>query len=74
MSQGLLSEMAVVGNAAMAGRTALEWDKDDVDALKLLKVDILALGTLSCPQRGLPGTASKLRLSCSNSSGNAVYR
>ncbi|WP_216856805.1 hypothetical protein, partial [Acidisoma sp. S159] len=39
MSRGLLTEMAVVGNAAMAGRTVLEWDKDDVDALKLLKVD-----------------------------------
>jgi Bacterial DNA polymerase III alpha subunit finger domain len=52
MSRGLLTEMAVVGNAAMAGRTALEWDKDDVDALKLLKVDVLALGMLSCLRRG----------------------
>jgi error-prone DNA polymerase len=52
MSRGLLTEMAVVGNAAMAGRTVLEWDKDDVDALKLLKVDILALGMLSCLSRG----------------------
>ena len=52
MSRGLLTEMAVVGSAAMAGRTVLEWDKDDVDALKLLKVDILALGMLSCLRRG----------------------
>ena len=52
MSRGPLTEMAVVGNAAMAGRTVLEWDKDDVDALKLLKVDILALGMLSCLRRG----------------------
>ena len=52
MSRGLLTEMAVVGNAAMEGRTVLEWDKDDVDALKLLKVDILALGMLSCLRRG----------------------
>jgi error-prone DNA polymerase len=52
MSRGLLTEMAVVSNAAMAGRTVLEWDKDDVDALKLLKVDILALGMLSCLRRG----------------------
>jgi error-prone DNA polymerase len=52
MSRGLLTEMAVVGNAAMAGRTVLEWDTDDVDALKLLKVDILALGMLSCLRRG----------------------
>ncbi len=52
MSRGPLTEMAVVGNAAMPGRTVLEWDKDDVDALKLLKVDILALGMLSCLRRG----------------------
>ncbi len=52
MSRGPLTEMAVVGNAAMEGRTVLEWDKDDVDALRLLKVDILALGMLSCLRRG----------------------
>ena len=52
MSRGPLTEMAVISNAAMAGRTVLEWDKDDVDALKLLKVDILALGMLSCLRRG----------------------
>jgi error-prone DNA polymerase len=52
MSRGPLTEMAVIGNAAMEGRTVLEWDKDDVDALKLLKVDILALGMLSCLRRG----------------------
>jgi len=51
MSRGRLTEMAVVGNAAMEGRTVLEWDKDDVDALGLLKVDILALGMLSCLRR-----------------------
>jgi error-prone DNA polymerase len=52
MSRGPLTEMAVIGNAAMPGRTVLEWDKDDIDALKLLKVDILALGMLSCLRRG----------------------
>ena len=51
MSRGLLTRWPV-GNAAMEGRTVLEWDKDDVDALKLLKVDILALGMLSCLRRG----------------------
>jgi error-prone DNA polymerase len=44
--------MAVVTNAAMEGRTVLEWDKDDIDALGLLKVDVLALGMLSCLRRG----------------------
>jgi len=52
ISRGPLTDMAVIGNAAMAGRTVLEWDKDDIDALKLLKVDILALGMLSCLRRG----------------------
>ncbi len=51
MARGLLTEMAVLGNAAMAGRTVMEWDKDDVDALGLLKVDLLALGMLSCLRR-----------------------
>lgn len=52
MSRGPLTEMAVIGNAAMEGRTVLEWDKDDIDALQLLKVDVLALGMLSCLRRG----------------------
>jgi len=52
ISRGPLTELAVVGNAAMAGRTVLEWDKDDIDALGLLKVDILALGMLSMLRRG----------------------
>jgi hypothetical protein len=52
MSRGPLTEMAVITNAAMEGRTVLEWDKDDIDALGLLKVDILGLGMLSCLRRG----------------------
>ncbi|WBV42540.1 error-prone DNA polymerase [Pseudoroseomonas cervicalis] len=52
ISRGPLTELAVVGNAAMEGRTVLEWDKDDIDALGLLKVDILALGMLSMLRRG----------------------
>ncbi|HVY16273.1 MAG TPA: error-prone DNA polymerase [Rhodopila sp.] len=52
ISQGPLTEMAVIGNAAMKDRTVLEWDKDDIDALKLLKVDVLGLGMLSCLHRG----------------------
>jgi error-prone DNA polymerase len=52
MSRGPLTETAVISNAAMEGRTVLEWDKDDIDALKLLKVDVLGLGMLSCLRRG----------------------
>jgi error-prone DNA polymerase len=52
ITRGPLVEMAVVSNAAMPGRTVLEWDKDDIDALGLLKVDLLGLGMLSCLRRG----------------------
>ncbi len=52
ITRGPLVETAVVGNAAMPGRTVLEWDKDDIDALGMMKVDILALGMLSCLRRG----------------------
>jgi error-prone DNA polymerase len=51
ITRGPLTELAVVTNAAMAGRTVLEWDKDDIDALGILKVDVLGLGMLSCLRR-----------------------
>ncbi|MEZ6035645.1 MAG: error-prone DNA polymerase [Planctomycetaceae bacterium] len=51
MSRGLLSELVPIENASMAGRTVIQWDKDDLDALGLLKVDCLALGMLSCIRR-----------------------
>jgi error-prone DNA polymerase len=37
-----------IGNAAMEDRTFIEWDKDDIDTLGILKVDVLALGMLTC--------------------------
>jgi error-prone DNA polymerase len=48
-----LDETVPVGNAAMDERTFIEWDKDDIDTLGLMKVDVLALGMLSCLRRGL---------------------
>ncbi|MBA4132207.1 MAG: error-prone DNA polymerase [Hyphomicrobium sp.] len=51
LTRGPLIEMVPVGNAAMDQRTFIEWDKDDIAALGLLKVDILALGMLSCIRR-----------------------
>ena len=53
ISRGPLSELVPLENAAMAERTIIQWDKDDLDALGLLKVDILALGMLSALRRGL---------------------
>jgi len=46
-----LRELVPIENAAMPGRTVVEWDKDDLDALKFLKIDLLALGMLSCIRR-----------------------
>jgi error-prone DNA polymerase len=48
LTQDRLDEMVPIGNAAMADRTFIEWDKDDIDDLRLMKVDILALGMLTC--------------------------
>ena len=48
-----LDETVPIGNAAMDDRTFIEWDKDDIDTVGLMKVDVLALGMLSCLRRGL---------------------
>jgi error-prone DNA polymerase len=53
IARGLIERMVPVENAAMAERTVLQWDKDDLDALGLLKVDCLALGMLSAIRRAL---------------------
>ncbi|MGB6055098.1 MAG: error-prone DNA polymerase, partial [Burkholderiaceae bacterium] len=51
IARGKLSRLVPIENAAMAGRSVVQWDKDDLDALGLLKVDILALGMLSLLRR-----------------------
>jgi error-prone DNA polymerase len=51
LTRGPLVEVVPVGNAAMDDRTFIEWDKDDIAALGLLKVDVLALGMLTCIRR-----------------------
>ena len=53
IARGLLERMVPVENAAMEDRTVIQWDKDDLDALGLLKVDCLALGMLSAIRRAL---------------------
>jgi error-prone DNA polymerase len=47
ITRGPLEELCPIGNAAMEGRTFIEWDKDDIDTLGVLKIDILALGMLT---------------------------
>ncbi|WP_371224167.1 error-prone DNA polymerase [Roseovarius sp. 2305UL8-3] len=51
ITRGRLDELSPIANAAMEDRTVIEWDKDDIDALGILKVDVLGLGMLSCLQK-----------------------
>ena len=60
IARGKLSHLVPIENAAMADRTIIQWDKDDLDALGLLKVDVLALGMLSAIRRALD-EVSRLR-------------
>ncbi len=53
ISEGPLEELVPIENAAMADRTVIQWDKDDLDALQLLKVDVLGLGMLAAIRRAL---------------------
>ncbi|TPG17579.1 DNA polymerase III subunit alpha [Sphingomonas koreensis] len=48
LTQDRLDETVPIHNGAMADRSFIEWDKDDIDTLKLMKVDVLALGMLTC--------------------------
>jgi error-prone DNA polymerase len=48
LTQQRLDETVPIGPAAMADRSFIEWDKDDIDALRIMKVDVLALGMLTC--------------------------
>jgi error-prone DNA polymerase len=48
----MLEELVPIEPAAMKDRQVIEWDKDDIDALRFMKVDCLALGMLSCMKRG----------------------
>src|SRR5262249_28737592 len=53
LTQKRLDETVPIAHASMDDRTFIEWDKDDIDTLGLMKVDVLALGMLSCLRRGL---------------------
>ena len=52
ITEGRLDELVPIENATMEDRTVICWDKDDIDTLGILKVDILALGMLSCIRKG----------------------
>ena len=53
ISRGPLARLVPIENAAMPERTVIQWDKDDLDTLGLLKIDVLALGMLSAIHRAL---------------------
>jgi error-prone DNA polymerase len=60
ISRGALAELVPIENAAMPERTVIQWDKDDLEALGLLKVDVLALGMLSAIRRALDFLGMKM--------------
>ena len=53
LTKGRLDEHVPIGNAAMDDRRFIEWDKDDIDELGMMKVDVLALGMLTCIRKAL---------------------
>jgi len=52
ITRGRLDEVVPIENAAMENRTVIEWDKNDLDALGILKIDVLGLGMLTCLRKG----------------------
>jgi DNA-directed DNA polymerase III PolC len=73
-----LDEVVPIGNAAMEERTFVEWDKDDLDALGILKIDVLGLGMLTCLRKALSLLAQhygeRLTLASIPAEDPAVYR
>jgi len=53
LTEGLLTDTVPIGNGAMPERSFIEWDKDDIDDLGIFKVDVLALGMLTCIRKAL---------------------
>ncbi len=52
ITRGRLSDLCPILNARMEDRTCIEWNKDDIDALGFMKIDVLALGMLTCIRKG----------------------
>ncbi len=82
IARGRLDELVPIENASMPERTVIQWDKDDLDALGLLKVDVLALGMLTAIRRafnlvnefgGSSAVAGELKLASVPSEDGAVY-
>ncbi len=77
VTRGQLDEVVPIENAAMDDRTVIEWNREDLEALGLLKVDVLALGMLSCLRRGfdmLQAEYGVTRLLSEQDEDQATYR
>ena len=61
ISQGALADLVPIENASMAERTVIQWDKDDLESLGLMKVDVLGLGMMSAIRRSLQMLSSDTR-------------
>ncbi len=60
ITEGPLCELVPIREATMEGRTMIEWDKDDIDAMGMLKIDVLALGMLTCIRKALASVGAEL--------------
>jgi error-prone DNA polymerase len=65
IARGKLSRLVPIENATMADRSVIQWDKDDLEELGLMKVDVLALGMLSMLRRGLELVGLRRGTTCS---------
>ena len=78
ISQGLLSHLVPIENASMQERTVIQWEKDDLEALGLLKIDILSLGMLTAIRKALSYVSryskQKIKLSDIPPEDPAVYQ
>jgi error-prone DNA polymerase len=78
ITRSRLDEVVPIGNGAIDERTFVEWDKDDLDALGILKVDVLGLGMLTCIRKGFEFVekhyGEKLTLATIPAEEEAVYR
>ena len=77
LTEKKLIETVPIGNGAMPDRTFIEWDKDDIDELRILKVDVLALGMLTCIRKAFDLIAAHhgrtLTLACVPQEDQATY-
>jgi error-prone DNA polymerase len=80
ISRGLLSHLVPIENAAMPDRSIIQWDKDDLESLRLIKVDVLALGMLSVIRRAFDavrayrGSAPSMDKIVNGIHDDAIYR